>query len=78
MLRKPGYYAARLDYTDGEEGTARSERYTIRVAEYYGEGNDTTVVERGGGCNALCGAVVPFLLVCLLLFDRSGGAGVRF
>ena len=45
MLRKPGYYAARLDYTDGGEGTARSERYTIRVAEYYGDGSDTTAME---------------------------------
>lgn len=78
VLSKPGYYAARLDYTDGGDGTPRSERYTIRVAEYYGEGRDTMVMERGSGCNALYGAVVPFLLVCLLLFDRSGGAGGRF
>ena len=78
VLSKPGYYAARLDYTDGGDGTPRSERYTIRVAEYYGEGRDTMVMERGSGCNALYGAVVPFLLVCLLLFGRSGGAGGRF
>lgn len=78
VLRKPGYYAARLDYTDGGEGTARSERYTIRVAEYYGDGSDTTAMEHGSGCNALYGAAVLFLLVCLLLFGRSGGAGGRF
>lgn len=78
VLRKPGYYAARLDYTDGGEGTARSERYTIRVAEYYGDGSDTTAMEHGSGCNALYGAAVLFLLVCFLLFGRSGGAGGRF
>nr|WP_315103659.1 hypothetical protein [uncultured Fretibacterium sp.] len=76
-MKKPGYYAARLDYTDGGEGTARSERYTIRVAEYYGEGSDTTVGERGGGCSALDGAAILFLLVCFLLLYCARGVGGR-
>jgi hypothetical protein len=70
-----GGYTAHLDYVDGGDGKRYSERFTIQVARYYGEGGDV-IVERsggGGGCAVPSNGLLLLMCLYLLLFNRWRG-----
>lgn len=73
-LHETGYYTAVLEYVDGGDGSSHVERFSIHVADYYGEG----VVKAGsggGGCASGMGAV-SLLAACVGLL-LIGGLTVR-
>ena len=68
-LARTGYYWVELEYVDGGDGKTYSERFSIYIAPYYGEGGAVVETGEGGGSGCMTGAI-PLVLLCLVMSPR--------